>query len=393
MIGARALKGGVLHTLLTALLLLASAMAQGADGKATAPRIGDECIILHTIGGDIVLGLYPDVAPETCKQLLNLVRLGVYDTTHFHRSEPNFVLQLSTPDFRAVPMTPEQRSAIHPIKAEFSDLRHVRGVLSMAREDNDINSAATSFSILLGTAPHLDHQYTIFGRVEKGMDVVDELVKIPRVNDTEPIVKLLMGKAEVVDAKTLATLTLRGPQQIIEKGSLDRDHEPNYREENGIITMNPARRLVVAGLALVVVLGMGGFLAATKVSPRTLLVVNALNILIGGAMLFAMLTHAGRSAVNLEDSTSDQLNEVLSESTRAGLIGMSGVILIALLGVILTRAAPKMISSLNLINVLIGGFLLFSMLVPTTQSSTTLAAGVFIAAVSIFKLMGQFEAT
>ena len=371
------------------MLTLAAHSARGADGSA--PRIGDERIVLHTIGGDIVLGLYPDVAPETCAQLLKLVRLGVYDTTHFHRSEPNFVLQLSTPDFRAVPMTAEQRGAIHPIKAEFSALRHVRGVLSMAREDNDINSGATSFSILLGTAPHLDRKYTIFGRVVQGMDVVDELVKVPRVdNGTEPIVKLLLGKAEVVDGAALAAMKLRGPQAIIEKGSMGPDNV--YREEDGIATMSPARRLVLAGLALVVVMGLAGFLAATKVSPRMLLVVNALNILIGAAMLLAMLTHAGRSTVKLEDATAEQLNEVLSETTRAGLLGMSGVILIALLGVILTRAAPKMISSLNLINVLIGGFLLFAMLVPTTQSSTTLAAGVFIAAVSIFKLMGQFEA-
>jgi cyclophilin family peptidyl-prolyl cis-trans isomerase len=369
---------------------LAFAASAGA-AESSGPAVGDERIVLHTIGGDIVLALYPDVAPETCKQLLHLVRLGVYDTTHFHRSEPHFVLQLSTPDFRAVPMNDEQRNAIHAIKAEFSDLRHTRGILSMAREDDDVNSAKTSFSILLGDAPHLDHKYTIFGRVEMGMDVVDGLVKIPRVSGTEPIVKLLVGKAEVVDEKTLATLTLRGPQPIIASDLTE--HDGTYHEEDGIATMNPARRVVLAGLALVVVMGLIGFLAATKVTPRTLLLVNALNMLIGGAMLLAMLTHAGRAAVQLEDATSEQLSEVLNETTRAGLIGMSGVILIALLGVILTRAAPKMLSSLNLINVLIGSFLLFSMLVPTTQTSSALAAGVFIAAVSIFKLMGQFEAS
>ena len=367
--------------------LCAPFFARAAD----EPRIGDERIVLHTIGGDVVLALYPDVAPETCKQILALVKLGVYDTTYFHRCEPNFVLQLSTPDFRALPMTDAQRAAIHKIKAEFSDIPHTRGVLSMARQDNDKNSAETSFSILLGNAPHLDHQYTIFGRVEKGMDTVDGLVRVPRKKGTtEPVVKLLLGRAEVVDSKKLATMDLRGPEPILVPNSAELDG-PMVATE-GLTSWRHSQLLVLSGLALVVVIGLLGFLLASKVSQRTLLFVNLLNIVVGGGLLFLLLTASGRAMVNLDGSSGEELGEILNDSTRAALLGMAGVIVVALLGVILTRATPKMVSSLNLINVLIGGFLLFAMIVPTTQTSTTLAAGVFLAIVSMFKLMGQFEA-
>ncbi len=376
-----------------ALALIFAAACAARFASSAEPRIADEHIILHTIGGDVVLALYPDVAPETCTQLLKLVKLGVYDTTYFHRCEPNFVLQLSTPDFRLVRMTDEQKSAIHKIKAEFSDIKHTRGILSMARSDGDVNSAETSFSILLGDAPHLDRQYTAFGKVEKGMDVVDGLVRVPRKKGTtEPIVTLLLGRAEVVDAATLATMPLRGPEPILVPNTMELDEGALAPSDEGIASWSASRRLVLSSLALVVVIGLIGFLLATKISQRTLLFVNLLNILVGVGMLFLLLTSTGRSLVHLEGGPGAALSDILSESARAATLGMAGVIIVALLGVIFTRGTPKMLSSLNLINVLIGAFLMFVMVVPVTQTSSALAAGVFLAVVSLFKLMGQFEA-
>src|SRR6185369_7440944 len=86
---------------------------------------------------------------------------------------------------------------------EFSSIRHVRGVLSMAREDADINSAETSFSILLGPAPHLDGKYTVFGRLEAGEAVLEEMVKVPRGALMRPVTRLDVTRAEVIPASEL----------------------------------------------------------------------------------------------------------------------------------------------------------------------------------------------
>ena len=124
-------------------------------GRAQTPRVDDDCVILHTIGGDVVIALYPDVAPEHVKQILQLVRLGVYDHTHFHRVEPGFVIQLADVHQRPLPdtLTEAQEKAIHPLHAEFNAaIKHRRGIVSMARADGQPDSATTSFSIILGDA-------------------------------------------------------------------------------------------------------------------------------------------------------------------------------------------------------------------------------------------------
>ncbi|MGH9676954.1 MAG: peptidylprolyl isomerase, partial [Candidatus Acidiferrum sp.] len=165
--------------------------------RAETPRRSQERAVFNTPGGDIVFVFYPDVAPNTVRQFLRLVGEGVYDSTYFGRLEANFVLQLFTAEDRRVPLTERQANLLKPIKAEFSKLPHRRGILSMARLDGDVDSASSSFSILLGPAPHLDGKYTIFGEVEKGMDVVDELCKVP-VEGNKPKIRLEVAKAIVV---------------------------------------------------------------------------------------------------------------------------------------------------------------------------------------------------
>src|SRR5262249_8376418 len=176
------------------------------------PRAGPERVVLHTAAGDIVLALYPDVAPRHVEQVLHLTRLGVYDTTHFYRVEPNFVVQVSTALDRTEPLTAAQRAAVHPLPAEFARGGPRRGVLSMARQDNDPDSAETSFSILLADAPHLDGKYTVFGHVESGMDVVDEICRVPRNAKHQPLVRVEVQRAEAVDAAAL--LSLAGPRPV-----------------------------------------------------------------------------------------------------------------------------------------------------------------------------------
>src|SRR5207247_2900187 len=109
-----------------------------------------EKLRLKTSLGDMTFKLYSMVAPVTVAQIMKLVRAGAYDSTRIFRVEPGFVAQLSTVQDRLTPLTPEQRGLLSKLPAEFSALVHQRGVLSMARQDNNVNSGESSFSILLG---------------------------------------------------------------------------------------------------------------------------------------------------------------------------------------------------------------------------------------------------
>jgi cyclophilin family peptidyl-prolyl cis-trans isomerase len=362
------------------------------SAAAEEPRIADERIVLRTIGGDIVLALFPEVAPRTVEQLLKLARLGVYDSVHFYRLDPGFVLQLTDcNDYnRLTKMSVEQKAAIKKLPAEFSDIKHVRGILSMARRD-DLNDAESSFSILLGNAPHLDRQYTVFGKVERGMDVVDYLEKIRRKkNSTVPITRLTIQSAQVVTGKELAVMPLI-PQQTILATYSDED-EAVAPEAAGVESLSAPRRVVLCGLAFVVIIGLLGFLVSKRASPRALLLFNLLHLLVASVLLLVMLTAAGRAFANLHQPEGGEgLSQVFDDCNKAAIAGMAGVIVVALLGIVLTRAAPKTVMSLNLINVLIAFFLLFAIIAPITQSSKALACCLFLGALCIFKLMGSFE--
>lgn len=184
---------------LLAVLVVSSVLFSQAERSFSddRPRLADEKIVLRTIAGDLVLGLYSDVAPRHTAQIIRLVQDGVYDGTHFYRLHPNFVLQTSTAQDRIVPLTSHQADLIRPLEAEFSQRRHVRGVLSMARDDGNPNSAETSFSILLGDAPHLDQNYTVFGELLAGWDVIDEMLKVPQLTKDSPSVRLTINSAWV----------------------------------------------------------------------------------------------------------------------------------------------------------------------------------------------------
>jgi len=133
---------------------------------------------LDTPLGSMKLAFSPELAPNHVRNFLRLAQAGFYDGTAFHRIVPDFVVQgglLSTrvpplPDFR-------MQDLVRKLKAEFSKTHHARGILSMARYD-DPDSAETSFFICLGDADSLDAQYTIFGKVVEGMEVLDKFQKV-----------------------------------------------------------------------------------------------------------------------------------------------------------------------------------------------------------------------
>jgi cyclophilin family peptidyl-prolyl cis-trans isomerase len=167
-------------------------------------RLAPERLVLRTDCGYIVIALYSDLAPGHVEQMLRLAKLGVFNGTYFHRVEPNFVLQLrNAEDYRNTPLDDELRRQIKKLPLELSKLPHRRGVVSMAHYDEDVNSATTSFSIMLGDAPHLDGKYTIIGHVEYGMDVVDELVKVPLDSAGNPRFKLWVNSAAAVPGELL----------------------------------------------------------------------------------------------------------------------------------------------------------------------------------------------
>ncbi|ONK75460.1 uncharacterized protein A4U43_C03F17070 [Asparagus officinalis] len=148
--------------------------------SSLVPDLGSERVVFQTNYGDVEFGFFPDVAPKTVEHIFKLVRLGCYNTNHFFRVDRGFVAQVAdVVGGRTAPMNEEQRfEAEKTVVGEFSKVKHVRGILSMGRY-SDPNSASSSFSILLGDAPHLDGEYAIFGRVTKGDDTLRKLEELP----------------------------------------------------------------------------------------------------------------------------------------------------------------------------------------------------------------------
>ncbi|XP_071724001.1 peptidyl-prolyl cis-trans isomerase CYP23 [Rutidosis leptorrhynchoides] len=149
-------------------------------GAIQDPALSSARVVFQTNYGDIEFGFYPNVAPKTVDHIFKLVRLGCYNTNHFFRVDKGFVAQVADVVYgRSAPINEEQRrEAEKTVVGEFSDVKHVRGILSMGRHE-DPNSGGSSFSILLGDAPHLDRKYAIFGKVTKGDETLEKLEQLP----------------------------------------------------------------------------------------------------------------------------------------------------------------------------------------------------------------------
>jgi len=140
----------------------------------------NEVAVIKTSQGEITLAFWPEVAPKTVENFKTLAKKGFYDGTAFHRIVKGFMVQGGDP----LTKDPKQESRWgtgdpgYKIKAEFSDKPHVRGVISMARS-SDPHSAGSQFFICLADARFLDKQYTAFGQVIKGDDVLGKLGDTP----------------------------------------------------------------------------------------------------------------------------------------------------------------------------------------------------------------------
>lgn len=182
----------MLRTLLTAFLglFLMTASASAADLENT--------LYLDLKDGRVVIEMYPDKAPQHVARIKELVRQGFYDGTVFHRVIDGFMAQGGDPTGTGTGGSGKN------IKAEFNDIKHVRGVTSMARAASP-DSADSQFFIMLADSTHLDGQYSAWGKVVSGMEFVDKIQKGNPYNNgsvakPDKIVKVIVAADEGKDA-------------------------------------------------------------------------------------------------------------------------------------------------------------------------------------------------
>ena len=157
-----------------------------AEGKA--PRA-----IVTTKFGQMELVFFPELAPKHVESFLNLAKKGFYNGTIFHRVIPGFMIQGGDPNTK----DPSKRHLYgmggpgYTVPAEFNRIPHERGIVSAARSA-DPNSAGSQFFIMVGKAPSLDGQYTVFGEVVKGIEVAEKIVRQPRDPRDNPLERIEM---------------------------------------------------------------------------------------------------------------------------------------------------------------------------------------------------------
>ena len=173
-------------------VLLAVGFLTGCGGKVDVkpvapPPVPGPKAIIKTKFGDIHLKLYQDVAPNHVGNFIKLAKSGFYDGTIFHRVIPGFMIQGGDPNTKNS-LRKETYGQGGPkdekgnpilLKAEFSDIPHKRGIVSMARA-NEPDTAGSQFFIVVEPSPFLDGKYTAFGEVTKGLGIADRIVSLPK---------------------------------------------------------------------------------------------------------------------------------------------------------------------------------------------------------------------
>lgn len=171
------------------MLFAVAAYAEIKDNKFTKEEIkkmAETKAVIETKFGNIEFRFFPEVAPSHVNNFVELAKKGFYDGTTFHRIIPGFMIQggdsnSKNPD----KSTHGMGGPGYTVKAEFNDKPHKRGTLSMARAANP-DSAGSQFFICAADSPFLDRQYTVFGEVVSGMEIVDKIVSQPRDKRDNP---------------------------------------------------------------------------------------------------------------------------------------------------------------------------------------------------------------
>lgn len=184
--------GGMIGFVAGMSLIVSAGLVEAAD-KASV-KMEQTKVVIKTKFGDMEVKLFPDKAPNHVQNFMKLAKSGFYDKTIFHRVIPGFMIQGGDPNTKD-PNKPETYGMGGPaerLKAEFNDIPHRRGIVSMARA-NDPNSAGSQFFIVVKDSYYLDTKcqkgrfgiiygcpYTVFGEVVKGIEVADKIVSLPR---------------------------------------------------------------------------------------------------------------------------------------------------------------------------------------------------------------------
>jgi peptidyl-prolyl cis-trans isomerase B (cyclophilin B) len=152
----------------------------GQSGGGAAADKGPHAIIKTKLG-EMEIKFFPDKAPKHVENFIKLAKSGFYNGTIFHRVIPGFMIQGGDPNTKDT--TKKELYGMggpgYSVKAEFNDEPHKRGIVSMARSQ-DPDSAGSQFFIVVENSPFLDHKYTAFGEVIKGLGVADKIVNQPR---------------------------------------------------------------------------------------------------------------------------------------------------------------------------------------------------------------------
>ena len=192
-------------TLLTGVVLVAEEKIQ----REAPINSSNEVAVIKTSEGDMVVQFWTDAAPKTIENFKKLARSGFYNGTIFHRIVKGFMIQGGDPNSKD-PAKEDSYGAGGPgykIKAEFNDHPHDRGVISMAREP-DPDTAGSQFFICLAPVHRLDHQYTTFGKLIKGDDVLEKIGDTPVEGNSQgevskPAKRVIINKIEIVPADSV----------------------------------------------------------------------------------------------------------------------------------------------------------------------------------------------
>jgi cyclophilin family peptidyl-prolyl cis-trans isomerase len=140
-----------------------------SDLKVNENGLSQAQVILRTARGNIVFKLYPKEAPNSVTRFISLIQKGFYDGLSFHRVEENFLIQTGDPTKTG------KGGSGQKLKAEFNKLQHIKGTVALARDPKDPDSADSQFYITLTTLTHLDSNYTVFGQVVEGLELLDQI--------------------------------------------------------------------------------------------------------------------------------------------------------------------------------------------------------------------------
>ncbi|CUQ65230.1 putative peptidyl-prolyl cis-trans isomerase [Candidatus Nitrospira inopinata] len=185
---ATVLTGCALSLMAPAGVVAADKSASQKDGASKGPRA-----IIKTKFGDMEIKFFPEAAPRHVENFIALAKAGFYNGTIFHRVIPGFMIQGGDPNtkdslkkelYGMGGPTDEKGNPVR-LKAEFNDISHKRGIVSMARSQ-DPDSAGSQFFIVVEDSPFLDNKYTVFGEVVKGIGVADKIVNVPRDAQDNP---------------------------------------------------------------------------------------------------------------------------------------------------------------------------------------------------------------